>query len=289
MRQLGRPGAGRARAGAGGLKECHAVGLEQQAGEHTGADRPGVDGDSVGVVLDRRHDGVAVHHLEAEVGGRGQERIADPDQIVAGLGIERHAGADAGVDEEVAAEADGELAGVEEGQVLGREGDGEGVAGGGREPGAGVGNAVRGERGVAAHVVGEPVVGAVVPVGIAQIGRDVAVVVAEQEPRRQVGGLERDQRLQDAAALRPAVHIVAEEDQLRPGMRPPRQIGADAGEHLGQEVEAAVHVADSVDAQALGQVGHAGDRSGLEDGRGAGGSSARAPRDGQGRGRPVTR
>ena len=40
-------------------------------------------GDPVRMMLDRRHDGVAVHDLEAEVGGRGQERLADPDQVVA--------------------------------------------------------------------------------------------------------------------------------------------------------------------------------------------------------------
>ena len=39
-------------------------------------------------------------------------------------------------------------------------------------------------------------------------------------------------------------------------MRPRREVGADAREHLGQEVEAAVDVADRVDALALGQIGH---------------------------------
>ena len=77
----GRSPAGRGRGPAGSA--ARRIALEQQAGEHAGADRPGVDGDPVGVVLDRRHDGVAVHHLEAEVGGRGQEGLADPDQVVA--------------------------------------------------------------------------------------------------------------------------------------------------------------------------------------------------------------
>ena len=97
---------------------------------------------------------------------------------------ERHAGPDAGVDEEVAAEADLSAQASRKARCSGGKAAAKAsrVAAG---PGAGVRNAVGGERGVAAHVVGEPVVGAVVPVRIAQVGRDVAVVVAEQEARRQ--------------------------------------------------------------------------------------------------------
>ena len=100
-----------------------------------------------------------------------QEGLADPDQVVAGLLGERHPGPDAGVNEEVAADPDLERAGVEEGHVRSGKGGGEGVAGRGRALHAGVRHAVGGERGVAAHVVVQPVVGAVVPVRIAEVGR----------------------------------------------------------------------------------------------------------------------
>ena len=112
-----------------GLEQGDGVGLEHEAGEPAGPHRPGVDGDAVRVVLDHRHDGVAVHDLEAEVGGRAQERLANPDQVVAILRLERDARADAGVHEQVAADAQRQRAGVEEIQVLRREGHDERAVG----------------------------------------------------------------------------------------------------------------------------------------------------------------
>ena len=73
--------------------------------------------------------------LKPKSARRAQERLADPDQVVAVLRLERHAGPDARVHEEVAADAPPERAGVEERQVLRREGGGEGGVGRRRLPG----------------------------------------------------------------------------------------------------------------------------------------------------------
>ena len=109
-------------------------------------------------------------------------------------------------------------------------------------------------------------------------------MVAEQEPRRQVAeALSAISASMTPRLSRPAVHVVAEEDQQRPRMRPRREVGADAAEHRGQEVEPAVHVADRVDALAFGQVGHAADCTVPETDGARADARARAPRDRPGR------
>ena len=99
-------------------------------------------------------------------------------------------------------------------------------------------------------------IGAVVPVGILEIGGHVGVVIAEQELDRKAGVAQPDQGLDDPAAVRPAIDVVAEEDQPRPRMRPLAEVAPDPGEHLGQEVEAAVDVADGVEPLPFGQIRH---------------------------------
>ena len=87
----------------------------------------------------------------------------------------------------------------------------------------------------------------------------------EQETARRLDDVDRSAArilafagLEHAAARRPAVDVIAQHDQKRPGMRPGGEVGAQAREHGVEQVESAVHVADGIDPLPLGGIAHAG-------------------------------
>ena len=179
-----------------------------------------------------------------------QEGIADPAEVGADLLGERHAGTDAGVDEEIVADRDVIEPGVEEGAVGGGDVRGDRVA----EllerrvvVGDGV-DAVAHQRLAAAVAVEELERGAVALGGAKQ--HLLVIALDERDARR--GGGERHRALDDAARIRAAIDEVAEQDQRRRGGCARRVVRVDRGEQPVELVGAAVDVADRVDALAGG-------------------------------------
>ena len=230
-------------AGRPGLQEREAVGFQHDAGQCAPHHRAGVDADAVAPDLRPRARRVAVHHHGAEIGRGREERLADPKLVVAGLLRERHAGPQAGMDEEVAAErvAQGEAA--QEGEMRGWEP---------RGPGGGVGAdrdapTVQGI-GAAVHHPGlDRRIGRRVDGGQHQ----VFVVAHEVDDGADAGeGCGLDQAADDPGGVRAAIDVVAEVDQ--PGVldRAGGEVFGDGGVDGGELVEAAVYVADGIDAGA---------------------------------------
>jgi len=88
-------------AGSGGQLCRRLVVVEAVRRYLAAADRAGVDGNAVG--LDDRFPlrGMAVGDVRAMIGLRRQERLPDPDHVGPGLPVQRHAGQDAGMHEQI--------------------------------------------------------------------------------------------------------------------------------------------------------------------------------------------
>ena len=84
-------------------QEAHGVAFQHNAGQFAAEYRPGVDGDAVMAHDGRFHRRVAMHDNRAEIGLGIQERLAGPQQIVAGLALQGKARPDSGMDEGIAA------------------------------------------------------------------------------------------------------------------------------------------------------------------------------------------
>ena len=114
-----RSASGRARRA--GAEEAVAALLEHQTGQAAGPAGAGVDADAIEAHRRLGLDGMAVHDDLAEVAPRAQERLADPQQIVGALLVERHARAHAGVDEQIVAGLVAQLEALEELGVRARQ------------------------------------------------------------------------------------------------------------------------------------------------------------------------
>ncbi len=187
---------------------------------------------------------------------RGEERLADPDEVVLRLLLERHPRPHSGMDEGVVAVAGHQREALEEIRHPRHRSD-QPVAQ--RPPRLRVG--VIGQKDVVdaegpqrrAAPVHHPEV-EVRPLGRAQEVAHELVVVAEQElgpaARRVLhGDGERARR------FGAAVDVVADMDHPPVLRRPPPQIAADPEVHLGEQVGPPVHVADGVEPEPLGGAG----------------------------------
>src|SRR6185437_5093237 len=86
-----------------GAQEAERVAFQHDAGEPPAEHRAGVDADAVRLHRRVRGGRVAMHHDEAERRLVCEKGLADGQQILPLLLLQRHAGADAGVDEQIAA------------------------------------------------------------------------------------------------------------------------------------------------------------------------------------------
>ncbi len=75
--------------------------VEHGAGQSAGHKGAGVDVDPVGQDLRRFGRSVAVHHDLAEIGAARKKLVAYPQQVLLGLALQRHAGANTGMAQEV--------------------------------------------------------------------------------------------------------------------------------------------------------------------------------------------
>src|SRR5690554_4524353 len=94
--------------------------LEHQAGQATGPAGAGVDADPVGAHDRLGFDRVTVHDDASQIAPGTQERLADPQEIVDRLLIERHRRIDPGVHEQVIAALEAELEPLQELHVAAR-------------------------------------------------------------------------------------------------------------------------------------------------------------------------
>src|SRR5688500_13008371 len=96
------------------LEEPALLALQADRGERPGAVGAGIEGDPVGMLLRPLDDGVAVDDDDAMVAPVVEEAFADPAEVATDLLVERHAGADPGMDEQIIAEAEAVVHPVEE-------------------------------------------------------------------------------------------------------------------------------------------------------------------------------
>src|SRR6476469_1330296 len=68
---------------------------------------PGVDADAIDLLVDGAADGMAMNDDKAVIGLVVEERTANPAQVRLPLLVEQYAGTDAGMDEQIVAEAAG--------------------------------------------------------------------------------------------------------------------------------------------------------------------------------------
>src|SRR4051812_17972470 len=90
-----------------GIDEAALGSLDHQRGQDPGTVSAGIDSDAVRPLLDVRADGVTVDYDEAMVGLVEQKRLADPPQVRLRLLFELNAWTNAGVNEQIIAEATG--------------------------------------------------------------------------------------------------------------------------------------------------------------------------------------
>src|SRR5262245_30460321 len=140
-----------------------------------------------------------------------EERAPDPNQVVFRLRRERHAGPDAGVDEEIIADRDAEFQGPEKAKMrLGQRG-GEGLA-----PRFGARTGVRQRQRIDAigaqrrlPAIHEPMI------EMKRVVEEIeqnGLVIALEEMRAEALERAGDEVRNDAGAVRPTIDIVAEKD-----------------------------------------------------------------------------
>ena len=97
-----------------------AIILDRERGQNAAIIGPGVDRDAIAMLLDFVDDGVAMHDHEAVLLGVAEEGFPDPAQVGPALRLDRHSGPDAGMDEEIFAELVAVLHLPKEGEVRAR-------------------------------------------------------------------------------------------------------------------------------------------------------------------------
>jgi hypothetical protein len=85
----------------GRQQEPVSIALDNQAGQPASRKSPGVDIDAIRQDLRLRHRGVAMDDDFSKILGAGEELVADPQQILAGLTAERNTRPDPGVAQEI--------------------------------------------------------------------------------------------------------------------------------------------------------------------------------------------
>jgi hypothetical protein len=179
------------------------VAFDHRRGQHAGAIGAGIDAKAVGSLIDAVADGMAMNDEAAMVVRVGQERLADPAQVVRLLVLNRDAGTDTGVNKQVIAEPDGVAGLLQECDMRRRDrlaqhrGDPHLVhclQGGG-------GQAVAFDTGVAAKP--QPVIGEA-RLAIEDAQQDL-LVIAEQQQRLGRKAGQRANPFDDAGGVRPAV------------------------------------------------------------------------------------
>src|SRR5690606_4174328 len=96
-------------------------GFEDQGGQGAAGIGTRIDADAVVAPLRAAADAVAMNDDRAVIGLRVEERLADPQHVLAALSVEGGAGADAGMHEVIAAELVAEREAPEEGQMARRQ------------------------------------------------------------------------------------------------------------------------------------------------------------------------
>jgi hypothetical protein len=201
--------------------------VEHRRRERAAQDRGGIEVEAVPaqVGLAVRLRGVTVHDETAAIDpvAVGEERLAHPQHHLERLLLEWYGKINTGMHEEAQAVVVAERQVVEPGEMQPRH-----AAAGVRVIGLRAGAAVLEPR---RH-------GALVGMGVEG---ELLVIAAQAEHRVRPRPLPRDQMVDDPAAVRPAVDIVAEKDVLR---LPTAGAGLAGREQAPQLVEAAVDVAD---------------------------------------------
>ncbi len=218
--------------------------LQPDRGEDSALVRAGVDADAIGLFVHAVRNRVAVNHHHAVIDLARQEILADPAQVLVHLILQREAGANAGMDEQIVADRDHPLARVEEPDMVARDAIDQQVAQVvevalvhlvGRQ-------AVTEQRRIAAdrHQSARGARAALCG------GDENLLMIAFQQSRP--AGAQLPDALDHAGRVRAAIDQVAQEHQGRL-RRPARGIvGVD---HVDQPVEfvgASVHIADRIDA-----------------------------------------
>ena len=191
------------------------------------------------------------HHLADAKIGRRQKGFADPDEISLALIVERHARAHAGMDKGVIAQNQDKLQPKQKLQMLGRHGRKEALA---------HRRQVRKIR-INAHAIAfQGVLAALADPALAlcrlpQKAQEIVFVVAAQKMRGPAGVMRKgDQVFDHAAAVGPAINIVAEEDQMhREADILAADILGDQPHQFGQQIVAPVDVANGVKDGAAGR------------------------------------
>src|SRR6185295_20359523 len=77
---------------ASSMQKAALLAFEREGGEAAGGEGAGVDADAAGADLGLHRDAVAMDDDDAMIGGRIEERLANPQQVVAQLALEADAG-----------------------------------------------------------------------------------------------------------------------------------------------------------------------------------------------------
>ena len=185
-----------------------------------------------------------------------EEILANPAQVAGPLMLERDAGADASMDEEIVAEAEAVGKTVDKGEVAARDRSADHRGGGG---GIELGDVARIDA-VALDAFGaaefEPVAQ---PLRLrAERAHQHFLVIAHQEYRVERRIIEPSQPRDDPLRIGTTIDHVAEQDEKFARAGPGLAIGRDLFEQCVEQVEPAMHVADRIRARFGWSAGRAG-------------------------------
>src|SRR5690242_12052050 len=241
-RRGGPPGFGR---------EEPAIGaFEADRAQPAGGESAGIEADAVRPLDHAVADAVAVDDQLAELGVAVEEARADPAHVGALLVLDRHAGAQAGMDEDVIADLDPVLERFEESDVALRDvrlqqREQLGIIGAFEIM---LGDAVAQDRLAAAdpheqaqrfHVAGER-------------AEEDLLVIAEDEADVAARLGKPDQPIDHARRIGAAIDEIAEEDELRLRGAAGAVVRLDLPDQIVEQAEAAVDIADRIDALPFG-------------------------------------
>src|SRR6266851_6428992 len=237
------------------LQEAQLAPFEDEAGEPAAGEGAGIDADAVALHLRPRRDGVPVHDDHAEILLGEQEVVADPQQVLRGLLVERHAGPHPGMGEEIVALPVGERQALHEAAMALRQPL--------RQVALGACQLARVHRHVGrAHAIAAQGLGATVK----QPGRPDGGIFEEAQQALlmialEVNALEARQRLVEQQVdhrrrLVAAIDIVAEIDHHIARRLAAVGILMDEPMQLAQQVGTAVDVADGVNAAVRRRLWH---------------------------------
>src|SRR5581483_492680 len=197
--------------------------VEASDAEPPGMEGHGIEVGPVGPQVGEMRRRVAMHNVFAVVTLVIEEAMPDPHQSLVVLRIERHAGQDARMHEEMLLGLVAERQIAKPVQHVDRHRSAEGL-----------------QCGVAAIVQPEMTVAA----GLMRVPGHLLVIAAEADPAFAVASRPVHQAGDDFLALRTAVDIVAEEDD---GRRVAAAVARDLLQRLQQQIVAAMDIADGID------------------------------------------